>query len=117
MSLASGRCDFTTCQALKSRREPTPAGMLGGCVRPETWANVAVAAGESARPSRNRSNPAGRKEVGLRLILYAGAATTHRRETTVAWFLALQGPTHRTNESTVYQLADSANIARLQQQM
>jgi hypothetical protein len=35
----------------------------------------------------------------------------------MAWCLPLQGPTHRTNESTVYQLADSANIARLQQQM
>ena len=35
----------------------------------------------------------------------------------MAWFLALQGPTHRTNESTVYQLADSANVERLQQQL
>jgi hypothetical protein len=35
----------------------------------------------------------------------------------MAWFLALQGPTHRTNESTVYQLADSANVERLRQQL
>lgn len=35
----------------------------------------------------------------------------------MAWFLALQGPTHRTNESTVYQLADTANIERLKQQL
>jgi len=33
------------------------------------------------------------------------------------WFLALQGPTHRTNESTVYQLADSTNVQRLRQQL
>lgn len=33
------------------------------------------------------------------------------------WFLALQGPTHRTNESTVYQLADSANVERIRQQL
>lgn len=35
----------------------------------------------------------------------------------MAWFLALQGSTHRTNESAVYQLADSANIERLRQQL
>ncbi|MBV8293096.1 MAG: hypothetical protein JOY55_15025 [Mycobacterium sp.] len=33
------------------------------------------------------------------------------------WFLALQGPTHRTNESTVYQLAESAAVERLRQQL
>jgi hypothetical protein len=35
----------------------------------------------------------------------------------MAWFLALQGPTYRTNESTVYQLADSANVERLRRQL
>jgi hypothetical protein len=34
----------------------------------------------------------------------------------VPWFLTLQGPTHRTNESTVYQLADAVDIQKLQMQ-
>jgi hypothetical protein len=35
----------------------------------------------------------------------------------MAWFLALQGPTHVTNQSLIYQLADSADVDKIAQEL